>query len=279
MTTTAPAPAAVTDPAIPMTEEQKFIFDMKGWLLLPGVLEPDLIEAVREHVQVLTTTPEKLAPRDRHSYGGPAAELLDHPAIVGILREIIAKDVNGKAYGFRCDGSYAQHRTVTHKSEGIDPHGGGPNVIPTFSYQCKNQQIYSALTRVVWELNEVEKGAGGTLLMSGSHKANFAVPPEHLKKNSWLFETYSCPPGSILFFTENLCHSGAKWTSKTPRVAVFNCYSHHQTQFHKMRWDAEAIEAMPPKRRTLCRGVWGADFHNMPPVVLNDWYSSDNRAL
>ena len=25
---------------VPMTDEQKSIFDLKGWLLLPGVLEP-----------------------------------------------------------------------------------------------------------------------------------------------------------------------------------------------------------------------------------------------
>ena len=26
------------DAALPMTEEQKFIFDLKGWLLFPGLL-------------------------------------------------------------------------------------------------------------------------------------------------------------------------------------------------------------------------------------------------
>lgn len=275
MTKTQTASTAIEKPAIAMTQEQKFLFDLKGWLLLPGVLEPSLTEAIKEHAHVLTHAPEKLAPQDRHSYSGPAAELLDHPAIVGILREILSPDTKPTAYGFRCDGSYLQYRHAG--DEGIAPHGGGANVTPNFSYQCKNQMIYSALTRVVWELNEVEKGAGGTLLMSGSHKANFDLPAEHLKRESWVYETYACPPGSVLFFTENLCHSGARWNSAHPRIAVFNCYTHHQTQYHKMRWDAAAIAAMPAKRRTLFRGVWGADFHTNPPTI-NDWYGQDNRS-
>jgi len=28
-----------------MTAEQKFIYDLKGWILLPGVLEPELTVA------------------------------------------------------------------------------------------------------------------------------------------------------------------------------------------------------------------------------------------
>ena len=33
-----------------MTDEQKFLFDLKGWLLLPGVLVEPEVAAIREHV-------------------------------------------------------------------------------------------------------------------------------------------------------------------------------------------------------------------------------------
>ena len=45
---------------------------------------------------------------------------------------------------------------------------GGNNVSPLFSYQCKNGSIYSGLTRVVWELNEVERGTGWISLGDGT---------------------------------------------------------------------------------------------------------------
>jgi ectoine hydroxylase-related dioxygenase (phytanoyl-CoA dioxygenase family) len=275
MAATATAPAKPALDAIPMTDEQKFLFDLKGWLLLPAVIGEDRLPALREHCRLLREDPQSLPAHERFSLAGPANELLDHPAIVGILRAILQAPDVGAAYGFRCDGSYPQYRKPG--DAGIEPHGGGPNVMPLFSYQCKNQSIYSGLTRVVWELNAVEHGQGGTLLMSGSHKANFSVPPEHLVKESWAFETYSCPPGSVLFFTENLCHSGATWRAQHPRAAIFNCYAHAGTQYHKLNLPPEAVERMPAKRRTLFRGTWQADFTTAEPK-LNDTFSRENRA-
>lgn len=271
---TKPAPKRRDE--IPMTDEQKFLFDLKGWLLIPGVLTAAKCKELREFIHTFKHDREKIPPHDRAPYGGPIAELHDHPAVVGVLRKLLGEDLSdGKAYGFRLDGNYIQYR---HKGDkGIEPHGGGPNVNPNFSYQCRNQQMYSALTRVVWELNPVEKGAGGTLLLSGSHKSNFNVPKEHYDRSSWVYETYACPEGSVLFFTENLCHSGAEWKSEHPRIAVFNAYTSHQCQYHKMRWNPEVIARWPEKRRTLARGVWHADFSASPPKI-NDWYGEDNRA-
>ena len=275
MSETVPEPTCAPAGEIPMTEEQRFFFDLKGWLLIPGVLEEGELEEMREHLRVLRSEPDKLAPEDRFGYAGPISRLHDHPAVVGVLRRIVGSDVSGDAYGFRLDGNYIQYRKAG--DTGIGPHGGGPRVGPN-AYQCKNQKIYSALTRVVWELNEVEAGKGGTLLMSGSHKSNFNVPEEHMNTDSPLFEAYSCPPGSILFFTENLCHSGATWRMSHPRLAVFNCYTHHQAQYHKQSWNAATIAGWPAKRQTLVRGVWAADFNTDPPT-LNDWYGEDNRAF
>ena len=36
----------------------------------------------------------------------------------------------------------------------------------------------------------------------------YLIPEVHRQTDSPLFETYSCPPGSVIIFTENLCHSG-----------------------------------------------------------------------
>ena len=57
---------------VPMTDEQKFIFDLKGWVLLSGVLEPELIEACREHLRKLKNEPDSLPEHERYSLAGPA---------------------------------------------------------------------------------------------------------------------------------------------------------------------------------------------------------------
>ena len=106
----------------PMSDEQKFFYDLKGWLLLPGVLEKDLLEALREHVYKLKNEPESLPEHERYSLAGPAQELIDHPAISGILAAIIAPDPDENSYGFHFENSFAMIRS--HGEQGAPAHCG-----------------------------------------------------------------------------------------------------------------------------------------------------------
>ena len=67
---------------------------------------------------------------------------------------------------------------------------------------------------------------------------------------------------------------GGLWKSESPRIAILNCYSPILAQFHKMDLPSEVIEAMPPKRQTLFRGVWG----HAPGGKANVFYSRENQA-
>ena len=151
------------------------------------------------------------------------------------------------------------------------------------AYQVAGGKIYSGLTRVVWELEDVKAGMGGTLFLTGSHKAHFNYGgPDPYEANiggsPWeqemraAMEDYSCPAGSALIFTESLAHASNEWTNPdNPRCAVFNCYNSLWAQWHKLNLTHEAIAAMPPKRRSLFRGVWQHSGNNE--------YSEDNRSL
>src|SRR5687768_9414737 len=165
----------VAEAAIRMTDEQKFVFDLKGWLLLPALVERDRIDAIREHVTTLVLRPNDLPSNQRSSYSGPCEVLLDHPAIAAILREVLQMpDPTLDCYGFRCENSFPMYRPTG--GDGLDAHGGGPNMNPLFSYRAQSGKIYAGVTRVIWEMNDVAKTDGGTLIMSGSHKSSFPVP-------------------------------------------------------------------------------------------------------
>lgn len=95
------------------------------------------------------------------------------------------------------------------------------------------------------------------LFLPGSHKANFRIPEVHRQTDSPLFETYSCPPGSVIIFTENLCHSGVAWTNPDrPRIAVFNSYNFVGCQFHRPSVPLDVIEGLPPEKQAYFRDVW-----------------------
>ena len=267
---------------VPMTEEQKFFYDLRGWILLPSVLTPAEIEATKAEVYAGA----------RQSYEGALQNLLDHPAITGILSEILSEDpfIGDEYYGFRCEGSFTTiRRPGWSKMERSD--GGMPHVVRppqqanAMRYQVAGNKIFSGLTRVVWELEEVKAGQGGTTFLSGSHKAHFNYGgPDRYRPNisgsPWetniraVMDEYSCPAGSAVIFTESLVHAANDWTNPdNPRCAVFNCYNSIWAQWHRVNLSHEKIMAMPPKRRTLFRGTWALGGSG------NHEYAEDNRSL
>ena len=165
-------PSAEVDASqVGMTPEQKFFFDLKGYILLPRVLSP-------------SECAEIIAEVDTEGYSiwtsNKALDLIDHPAVVPILTELLAEPsfVNEDSYPFRCEGSFTTVRDpgwpVSERGDNGLPHVvRPPQQANAMRYQCEGGKIFSGLTRVVWELTDVVAGQGNTSFLSGSHKAHF----------------------------------------------------------------------------------------------------------
>ncbi len=153
-----------------MTEYEQFIFDLKGFLVIPGVLTEQEISSVRDHLVMLAKDPHSLPAHHRAPMAGPAEFLIDHPRVMGILQTVI----DPKPERIRLESIFVSSRSAADEADPWRPHVGGTNLDPSLSYRFHNGRIYAGMTRVVWELNEVVEGQGGTCLVPGSHKANIA---------------------------------------------------------------------------------------------------------
>jgi len=271
------------------TAERRFLFDLKGWVCIPAVLTEAEIAACKAHIDRINDDPESIDPvfQSRPGLSGPLQDLLDHPVLVDVLRDIIAPDVrteagerSSEAYGFRVESNFTCRLPYNPERSGVHAHRGTKPLPSPHEYRYFDGRIYSGQTRAVWELNPVEHGKGGTRFLSGSHKSNLAVPDSVGRGDLAHFETYSCPAGSLLVFCERTLHAGATWLDENhPRMSVFNCYNHYNAQVHKMHISHEMVMQMPPKRRTLFRGVWEWWNRKDGPRVNNSYYSAENRAL
>ena len=236
-----------------MTEHDRMVFDLKGYLVKPAVLSGDEVAEIKAFVLRQRDEPQSLPPHQRQLPGGPFERLIDHPAVMDVLLDVIDKDVEK----IRLENIFLSYR---EEDEGKwSPHAGGRTTNPNYAYNFHDGRIYSGMTRVVWELTEVREDRGGTCFIPGSHKANFNIRQglESIdRRDSGLWESYGCPAGSVLFFTEALCHTGAKWTNPAwERVAVFNCYNTVNAKWHDWEPHPELLADMPPLRRTLFRSV------------------------
>ena len=91
----------------------------------------------------------------------------------------------------------------------------------------------------------------------GSHKAAFERPLCTDREDHPLWDTYDCPAGSVLFFTEAITHAGVVWkTTERERCAIFNCYNTIGSKWHTWEPPEAVFQSMPPKRRSLFRPVY-----------------------
>ena len=249
-------------PAMPLTEEQKFVFDTKGWVAVPGVLSEDEITEMRDFAYQLAKDPDSIPEDQRAAMGGPLQRLTDHPVVVGFMNEFVAYEAlaSEDGYGFRHEGSFLTVRPWGPSNKEFAPHGGQGYFNPPGNHHCyyaSPGRVNSGLTRCVFELNEVREGDGGTLFLSGSHKAAFERPESTNREDSPLWDSYSCPAGTVLFFTEALTHSAVLWKSQErERCAIFNCYNTIGSRWHKWSPPEAVFDTLPLKRQSLYRPTW-----------------------
>ena len=174
-----------------MTESERFTFDLSGFLVRPGILTPAQVAGIRDQVIRINRDPESLPPEHRNVPGGPASVLIDHPAVIGVLEEIIGPHIRLESPACVVREQGQRHGEL---------HGGGPKQIdPIFGYRTQNGRIHAGMVRVIFELGEIRAGDAGTHFLVGSHKASFPMDPSHMSledgKRSPFLVSYECPAG------------------------------------------------------------------------------------
>ena len=119
----APVTNADQEPVVEFTEDQKYVFDTKGWIAIPGMLSDDDISEMRDFCYRLQGEKGAIPEYHRSSIGGPLEKLTDHPLVVGFMNEFVASGYASEdCYGFRFEGSFLTIRSEGH--DNFSTHGG-----------------------------------------------------------------------------------------------------------------------------------------------------------
>ena len=176
-----------------MTDDEKFLFDLNGYIIVEGVLSADELafinEAIDRHAHLIREHPESLAGgspnlKGRRSRGGmgsmmtwdrpwcePFRKMIAHPKIVPYLNVILGS-------GFRLDHGQ-QLVTMNKGTEGHILHGSsGPGFDPNQYYIVRDGRMHNGLTVTTWQLTDVNEGDGGFCVIPGSHKSNCPSPAD-----------------------------------------------------------------------------------------------------
>ena len=75
-----------------------------------------------------------------------------------------------------------------------------------------------------------------------------------------MWETYGCPAGSLLIFSEAVRHSSAAWTQATPRVSLFFAYNHINVRHHFPDFPQAMLDSLSPTHRRFFNDVYHPQF-------------------
>lgn len=217
-------PQLQREQAMALSDEQKFLFDLEGYIVLPGVLTSQTCDALNEQA-------DRVWPRQPHDepfrrseeitlWGQMFVDLMDHPKVLPVLIELIGSRV-------RIDHDYC---IFMHKGAPSGMIHGGPRRIETDHwYYYADGVMRNGLTVATYALGDSNEGDGGFVCVPGSHKTNFMHNlPMAVRKHEERPHYVRNPPlskGDVLIFTEALMHGTREWTANHERRALLYKYS------------------------------------------------------
>ncbi len=228
----------------PMTDAERFRFDLQGFLVRHAVLSPGDVAALNTAVDVLDLPPPgpDLASQ-RFTNFLPVArrfrDLIDHAAVLEIARETCGPNVRlDHAYGI----------VMSKGTSGLGLHGGGTPFDPAQYYLADGGRIRTGLVSAQWALVDHPAGGGGFICIPGSHKAAFPLPPTFERE---LAVQVPLAAGDVVVFTEALIHGTLPWFGDQQRRTLLFKYSPGSSAYSLVQWPAELVEACTERQRLL----------------------------
>ena len=274
-----------------MDEQEKYLFDLRGYLVVKDALTETQVKALSEIVDG-NAAPATAAPATKAlkgnrfkrpgrggsdrtrfrndddtawsassllDWGGPFIDLIDIPTIAPYLETLLG--VN-----YRLDHDYMlisnaefNHQLYLH---GGGQGAGGPTdlVGPTDGGQCyyrfNNGRFFNGLVAVDFELNTVTPGDGGFACVPGSHKANFELPKDWKVSETQAdipdcVDRVAASAGDAIIFTEACAHGTVPWEGEKERRTLFYKYCPHAVAWSPCYYNSDHYEGLTENQRAI----------------------------
>ncbi|MCY3860015.1 MAG: mitomycin antibiotics/polyketide fumonisin biosynthesis protein [Gammaproteobacteria bacterium] len=269
-----------------MTEEQRYLFDTFGYLVIPNALKKAQVEDL---LTTLRTSTEQFPPIAQCEgplhWGKIWRDLLDLPSITPLLEEIIGnhgvregRAKQGLPYipTFRID-HINVHTHVKKGFAGAVLHGGWKGTGGSQFTSYHDNRFYNGLVSVSFELFDTFPNDGGFGCVPGSHKSNVAMPStwrDLTKGVPDCVKRISAAAGDAIVFTEALTHGTLPWQVDAPRRTLFYKFSPHGSTWSADYFNPDDFRTYPDidDRKLAILEPPNARYTHRPtrPAPLND---------
>jgi hypothetical protein len=232
-----------------MTDEEKFSFDLEGYLILRQVLAADEVAALGAIASQQCVASDGAAYTrlfGASRWGPPYQALIDHPRIVPYLDQLLGSK-------FRLDHDYCLRMTKGGRDQ--DLHGGATSRNADHWYAYRDGVIRCGLTVVEFFLTPARPGDGGFCCIPGSHKSNFLSSLPRDVRQYERVPHYVVQPaveaGDAIIFTESLVHGTMPWSVDGERLAVLYKYSPGHSAWMRPYYDLNDYPNLTEQQRRI----------------------------
>jgi hypothetical protein len=229
----------------PLTDEERYSFDVQGFLVRRGVLGAAELAALHAAIDDLGLPPpgETIQSQrfsDHLANASAFQRLIDHPAVFDVVVELCGAHVRlDHAYGI----------VMAPGTSGLGLHGGATPFDPAQYYLVRDGSIRCGLVAVQWALVDHPVGGGGFCCVPGSHKASFAMPE---RPHSGLAVEVPLAAGDLVVFTEALTHGTLTWRGPEIRRTLLYKYSPGSSTWAKnQHWPGALLDQVTERQRLL----------------------------
>ncbi len=252
-----------------MTPEQRYFFDVSGYIHLEKALDDDELKQAQEAAdRYIHTPPDELPPgfelddsgkinsssrRYLHGFAFDRAleSLALHPKTWPIVKELT---------GNRPRLTSGTLQVNTHDRPGTRLHCAREGSWQTTRYECRDGRIFCNNFVIFPYLTDVHPGDGGLIVVPGSHKAEFPRPPGMFYADNGI--SSHIPPGvvniipkagDLVIISELLTHGTLPWkpVERDRRVLILRYRPQYCTTFSSLQIPAEIRGRLAPETREL----------------------------
>ena len=254
-----------------MHEDEKYLFDINGYIVVRDALSPEDIalcnEGIDRHTENIRERTGELSLAGGSSalkgetgrgdlggalmweepYGSAFRNMLVNPRVVPYLHEILGE-------GFRLDHNLGII-TMRKGAEGHTLHGSsGPGFDRHQYYIYKDGKMHNGLTVAAYQLADINEGDGGLCLVPGSHKGNYPCPTtlRHATAHTEFIKQITCKAGDCIIFTEATTHGTLPWTADQDRRTALFRFSPGNLAYVGHNWSEEMLALMSSEQRKVC---------------------------
>ena len=270
------------DAAVP-SEMDIFNFDLNGFLILREALNGDEVAACNTVLDDIMALDPPLTPGEwygavhAHTYSGtegvnlqqiyeagtPFERMIDHPSWIEKVKHFVGgQDGFDSKHGpLFIDENFA---SIRGPGEAIGIHSGGQNRTKRTQFRQFNGKFFCGQVNILMALKDIGPGDGATMVIPGSHKANFMHPG--INSHYMGREGEACPgadgmagaqevhlkAGDAILFVDALMHGSATRVNEGERRITVYRYGASWGNFrHPYYPSDELLDRLSPARRQI----------------------------